>query len=90
MTTFSDKIDDVHRQEIGLIIGRMKQCSKGYECVSTRFVNFCKVQDIVNGEFIQCKEEWLQCAFLDSSTGNGNQSRCHCPLRNYLRHKFEG
>jgi hypothetical protein len=88
MINFSDKIDSVHRQEIELVIDRMKQCSKGYECISTRFGNFCKVQDVVNGEFIQCKEEWSQCEFWDASL-NGNQSRCRCPLRNYLRHKYE-
>jgi len=89
MTIFSDKLDDVHRQEIGLIIDRMKPCSKDFECISTRFDNICKVQDVVNGEFIQCKEEWLHCEFRDSSSGNGNQSLCRCHLRNYLHHKFE-
>ena len=88
MINFSDKIDDVHRQEIELIIDRVKQCSKDYECVSTRFDNICKVQDVVNDEFIQCKEEWTPCEFRDSPM-NGNQFLCRCPLRNYLHHKYE-
>ena len=87
MNHFSDNIDEIHKNEIDVIIKRMKNCPKDFECVTTRFGNFCKVKDVGDGVSIQCIELWLDCKFRDTSIEN--QFICHCPLRLYLHHKFE-
>jgi hypothetical protein len=84
---FSNKIDEIHKQEIDLIIKRMKDCPKDFECVTIKFDNFCKVKDIGDVASIQCREAWSECKFRDISAEN--QFICRCPLRLYLRHKFE-
>jgi hypothetical protein len=86
MENFSDKIDETYRQEIDVVIKRMKACPKEFECVTTKFEKFCKAKDINRGTSIRCAESWSDCKFRDTDTEN--QSVCRCPLRCYLFHKF--
>ena len=87
MKDFSDKIDEIHRKEIELIIQRMKDCPKDFECVTTKFEIFCKAKDLGDGASIQCIETWSDCKFRNTTTEN--QFICRCPLRCYIHHKFE-
>ena len=88
MEKFSDKIDETHRQEIDLIIKRMKPCPKDFECVTTKFESLCKSKDALDNGFIQCAEVRSDCNFRETSPEN--HFVCRCPLRIYLWHKFEG
>ena len=87
MDNLSDKIDAIHKKEIGLIIKRMKNCPKDFECVTNRFEVFCKTKDGGDGASIRCVEVWSDCKFKNPSTEG--QFFCRCPLRCYLHHKFE-
>ena len=60
MKDFSDKIDEIHRKEIDLIIKRMKNCPKDFECVTTKFEIFCKAKDVGDGASIQCIEDLVR------------------------------
>ena len=87
MENISNRINAAHKQEIDIIIKRMKDCPKGFECLTINSDALCKVKDLGDNAFIQCIEFWSDCKFRGKSFGG--LIVCRCPLRHYLHHKFE-
>jgi hypothetical protein len=87
METISNRMNEVHKQEIDLIIKKMKDCPKGFECLTINSDALCRVKDRGDSGFVQCVKYWSDCRFRGKLVSE--QFICYCPLRCYLHNKFD-